>query len=173
MDTKTILPFELCETIEKLLFISMVKENQKICFVSGRYIDPPSLSNRHSLMPWIWRKISGESRDTNLALIEGVIKDATMLLERHPEHRDILIDALRESMRGIDCLKCTYSDHPGTLAHLEVISKQITLKVTTDRAEVLSSARARPRESDPASHEPVASSHIRSDSHEPDSFEDF
>jgi hypothetical protein len=127
---------ELQNTLQKLCFISKIKEGQKIN-VNYRPTIVGNGSWLYSYYESFFRSMNGEGRESTINYLKQVIAEAIRLLENYKSHQQqikYLINLMQEAKKGIKNLRVTYYNDIHIVSQLDILILQISQQI--DNCEI-------------------------------------
>lgn len=115
-----VFPSEDLETLLiDLTFLSYIQEGEKISFSTHQIYDSRAYASS------LKRLLKGDSRNGTLSDIKKLLANAENLCNKYPSYSDKILQKLKESKKGIECLITTYDSDPYIKSELNVIIETI------------------------------------------------
>lgn len=110
------IPMELRTYLQNLIFLSLVKPNDKIDTINLKLDD-----NNHWGTP-IKRYLKGENRDRTVNYVNNVACSVDRMLKTYGKgvYGQMLVENIKKAIQGISNIIETYKNDPGTVSKLSV-----------------------------------------------------
>lgn len=129
-DKTSSIPTDLHDLLEKLLFLSMLENGNKINTTNR------SFDNKDSWLANMWRMFQHENRDKTIIFLNSVNAQLNVLLDKYRHNAalmKIVIPTLVNANLAIGKLAETYNQSPSFVAQLQVILTNIGIHINNFR----------------------------------------
>ena len=115
----------LCEILNKLEFLAMIKAGEKPCMNNMSFVNANSISGS------LYRIYLSESAGNLMLHINQIISATTEAIKEYEKSAflPIIINTLHRASKGISKLNTTYKDRPNVLSQLKVCMTNIQLQL--------------------------------------------